>query len=147
MTQIWFVAFIILEHLTILFHYIFITSKLWLTSHPRSTVVLLDTGTPGTSREIYSEDADDGTRTRNPEPRFQTQNRETRTRAIVRENLQFYFGFLNMEDIFYLPLERTSNIKVSESTVILTMPCIFTQYIICIKVVNLLHYERKISDR
>ena len=24
-------------------------------------MVLLDTGTPGTSREIYSEDADDGT--------------------------------------------------------------------------------------
>ena len=29
-------------------------------------MVLLDTGTPGTSREIYSEDADDETRTRNP---------------------------------------------------------------------------------
>ena len=28
-----------------------------LTSHPRSTVVLLDTGTSGTIREIYSEDA------------------------------------------------------------------------------------------
>ena len=27
-------------------------------------MALLDTGTPGTSREIYSEDADDGTRTR-----------------------------------------------------------------------------------
>ena len=40
-----------------LFHYIFIISQLWLTSHPRSAVVLLDTGTPGTSREIYSEDA------------------------------------------------------------------------------------------
>ena len=50
----------------VLHHYIFIISKLWLTSHPRSAVVLLDTGTPGTSREIYSEDADDGTRTRNP---------------------------------------------------------------------------------
>ena len=33
--------------------------QLWLTSRPRGTVVLLDTGTPGTSREIYSEDADD----------------------------------------------------------------------------------------
>ena len=44
----------------------FIISQLWLTSHPRSTVVLLDTGTPGTSKEIYSVDADDGTRTRNP---------------------------------------------------------------------------------
>ena len=44
----------------------FIIARLWLTSHPRSTVVLLDIGTPGTSREIYSEDADDGTRTRNP---------------------------------------------------------------------------------
>ena len=41
----------------------FIISQLWLTSHPRSTV---DTGTPGSSREIYSEDADDGTRTHNP---------------------------------------------------------------------------------
>ena len=29
-------------------------------------MVLLDTGTPGTSREIYSKDADDGTQTRNP---------------------------------------------------------------------------------
>ena len=47
-------------------HYIFIISQLRLTSHPRSTVVLLDTGTPGTSREIYSEDADGETRTRNP---------------------------------------------------------------------------------
>ena len=44
-------------------NYIFIISQLWLTSHPRSTVVLLDSGTPGTSREIYNEDAD---RTRNP---------------------------------------------------------------------------------
>ena len=41
----------------------FIISQLWLTSHSGSTVVLLDTGNPGTSREIYSEDADDGTRT------------------------------------------------------------------------------------
>ena len=29
-------------------------------------MVLLDTGTPGTGREIYSEDAYGGTRTRNP---------------------------------------------------------------------------------
>ena len=41
-------------------------SQLWLASHPRTTVVQLDTGTPGTSREIYSEDADDGTRTHTP---------------------------------------------------------------------------------
>ena len=47
-------------------HYIFIISQLRLTSHPRSTVVLLDTGTPGTSREIYSEDAEGEARTRNP---------------------------------------------------------------------------------
>ena len=46
-------------------HYTFIISQLWLTSHPRSTVVLRDTGTPGTSREIYSEDAAGETRTRN----------------------------------------------------------------------------------
>ena len=29
-------------------------------------MVLLDTGTPGTSREVYSEDAAGETRTRNP---------------------------------------------------------------------------------
>ena len=50
----------------LLFHYIFIISQLWSTSHPRSTVVLLDTRTPGTSGEIYSEDDDGETRTRNP---------------------------------------------------------------------------------
>ena len=49
-----------------IYHHIFIISQLRLTSHPRSTVVLLDTETPGTSREIYSEDADGETRTRNP---------------------------------------------------------------------------------
>ena len=49
-------------------HCIFIISQLWLTSHLRSTVVLLDTGTPGTctSREIFSEDADGETQTHNP---------------------------------------------------------------------------------
>ena len=30
-------------------HYIFVISQLRLTSHPRSTVVILDTETPGTS--------------------------------------------------------------------------------------------------
>ena len=40
----------------------------WLLMHQRSTAVLLDTGTPGTSREIFNEDADVGTRTRNPSP-------------------------------------------------------------------------------
>ena len=43
------------------YHYIFIISQLRLTSHPRSIVVVLDTGTPSTSKEIYNEDADDGT--------------------------------------------------------------------------------------
>ena len=47
-------------------HHIFVISQLWLTSHPKSAVVLLDTGAPGTSREIYSEDADDENRTHNP---------------------------------------------------------------------------------
>ena len=47
-----------------MFHYILIISQLWLTSHPRSTVVLLDIGTPGTNREIYSQDADCETRLR-----------------------------------------------------------------------------------
>ena len=36
-------------------HYIFIISQPWLISHLRSTVVLLDTGTPSTSKEIYGE--------------------------------------------------------------------------------------------
>ena len=42
-----------------------IISQLWLTSHQRSTVVLLGTGTPDNIREIYSEDADGETRTHN----------------------------------------------------------------------------------
>ena len=33
-------------------------------------MVLLDTGTPGTSREIYSEDADDGTQTNDLHDQF-----------------------------------------------------------------------------
>ena len=36
----------------VLHHYIFIISQLWLTSYPRSRVVVLDTETPGTSREF-----------------------------------------------------------------------------------------------
>ena len=44
----------------------FIISQLWLTSHLKSTVGLLDTETPGTSGEIYSEDADDGNRIPGP---------------------------------------------------------------------------------
>ena len=35
-------------------------------SEKYSGVVLLDTGTPGTSREIYSEDANGENRTHNP---------------------------------------------------------------------------------
>ena len=50
----------------VLHHYIHIISQLRLTSHPRSTVALLDTGTPGTSREVYSEDANGETGTQNP---------------------------------------------------------------------------------
>ena len=46
--------------------YLFIISQMWLTSHLRSTVVLLDTGTPETSGEIFSEDADGQSRTRSP---------------------------------------------------------------------------------
>ena len=38
-------------------HCIFVIAKLWLASHQRSTMVLLDTGSAGTSREIFSEDA------------------------------------------------------------------------------------------
>ena len=46
-----------------LYHHISIFPQLWLTSHLRTIVVLLvllDTGTPGTSTESYSEDVDDG---------------------------------------------------------------------------------------
>ena len=42
----------------------FIISQLWLTYHPRSTEVLLYTGCPPTSGEIYREDANDRTRLR-----------------------------------------------------------------------------------
>ena len=37
----------------VLHHYRFIISQLWMTSHPTSTVVLLDTWTLGTSREMW----------------------------------------------------------------------------------------------
>ena len=37
----------------VLHHYVFTTSEVWRTSHPRSMVVLLDIGTPGTSREWW----------------------------------------------------------------------------------------------
>ena len=37
---------------TKILHYIFTISQQWLTSHLRSTEVLLDTGTPGTSRKF-----------------------------------------------------------------------------------------------
>ena len=38
--------------------YIYFLTVVLLTSHPRSTAVLLDTSTSGTSREIYREDAE-----------------------------------------------------------------------------------------
>ena len=57
---------------------LFVISQMWLTSHPKSTVVLLVTGTPGTSRESYSKDADGETRTRNP---ILTVNFSTGTRS------------------------------------------------------------------
>ena len=46
--------------------YVFIISQLWLTSHRRSKVVLLESGTSGTSTEIYNDNVNDGTRTCNP---------------------------------------------------------------------------------
>ena len=54
------------KEFSLLHHYIFIISQLSLNSHQRSTVVLLDAGTPGTSREIYNEVAAGETRTRKP---------------------------------------------------------------------------------
>ena len=42
----------------VLDHYIFIIAQLCLTPHQSSTVVLIDTGTTGTNRDILSEDAD-----------------------------------------------------------------------------------------
>ena len=53
------------EFIQLIHHYIFIIAQLWLTSPQRSTVVLLDTGTPGTSRETVSEDASGETPSRN----------------------------------------------------------------------------------
>ena len=61
------VVFWLIKHVYLfLTHPVFTISQLWFTSHLRNTMVLLDTETPGTSTEIYSEDANDGTRTRNP---------------------------------------------------------------------------------
>ena len=54
------------EFIQLVYHYIFLFSQLWLTSHSRSTVAVLDTGTPGTSREVHSEDPNGQTQTRNP---------------------------------------------------------------------------------
>ena len=63
-------------------------------------MVLLDTETPGTSREIYSEDADGETRTRNP--------------WITREGVEFiqlvyciiiYLSFLYWYQEFLCPVE------------------------------------------
>ena len=50
----------------VLHHYVFIISQLLLPSHPRSKVVLLDTETPGATREIYSEYAEGDAQTHNP---------------------------------------------------------------------------------
>ena len=50
----------------VLHHSIFLISQLWLTSHPRSTVVLLDTEGPGTSREFYRVDEENEPLTRKP---------------------------------------------------------------------------------
>ena len=47
-------------------------------------MVLLDTETPGTSREIYSEDADGETRTRNP-------GLQTQCSAIELQELKSYY--------------------------------------------------------
>ena len=44
------------DQITLVNHCMFIISQLWLTFHPRSTVVLPDTGTPGASRALYSEE-------------------------------------------------------------------------------------------
>ena len=76
----------------------FIISQLWLTSHLRSTVVLLDTGMPGTSREIYNEDANDGTRTCNPlvlrQPPLRNDKHiminKTHVELVILENKSFY---------------------------------------------------------
>ena len=39
---------------------LFLITQLWLTSHPRSTLFLLETGTPDTNGVNYNEDADVG---------------------------------------------------------------------------------------
>ena len=64
-------------------------------------MVLLDTRTPGTSREIYSEDADGETRTRNPSVITK------RERARERER-----GYNNFFKVRYL----NSRIKLKKQT-------------------------------
>ena len=52
-------------------------------------MVLLDTGTPGTSREIYSENVDDGTRTRNP----------SATEQAEEQRLQYSYAHADLVDV------------------------------------------------
>ena len=54
-------------------------------------MVLLETGTPDTSREIYNEDADDGTRTRNPS----VINRGIRSQPQLRNIVMQYTNWIN----------------------------------------------------
>ena len=59
---------------------------MWLTSHLRSTVVLLGKGTLGTSREIYSEDADDdGSRMRS-QPQLRNDKHDHAIRQLDKLN-------------------------------------------------------------
>ena len=91
----------------VLHHYILIISQLWLTSHQRSTVVLLDTETPGSNGEIYSEDDEGEILTGNPwitNPK--SGNWEIQLISYYRELVEFiqlvyciiiYLSFLNCD--------------------------------------------------
>ena len=72
-------------------------------------MVLLDTGTPGTSREIVSEDADDGTRTRNP-------SITNRVLYSIQEKYKIVYNFKTIEYFFLL-----INLKINASILVFGM--------------------------
>ena len=74
-------------------------------------MVLLDTGTAGTSREIYSEDANCGTRTRNPSV-YRTLEHSVCNRGVASSrptiNLNSFLFFKNFQrsSVIYLKEEH-----------------------------------------
>ena len=64
-------------------------------------MVLLDTETPGTSREIYSEDAEGETRTRNPWITNQWLEHWVASSSLTFHNQVYVFGFSAPAEILY----------------------------------------------